>query len=124
MSQLHRTPARDRLRFLVVGSAWASALLVGTGWALVATAPIIALTVAVVVGGRRWRPVLPFAVALGLSQGVAIALWATSASPEPSLTKSYDPVHAGITVALGVLAAVAAHVTTFRRRRSTAAVAG
>jgi hypothetical protein len=123
MSHLARTAARDRLRFLIVGSAWASALLVGTGWALVATAPIVALTVASAVGGRRWRPVLPFAVALTLSQAVAIALWATSAPPEPSLTKSYEPIHAGITVALGVAAAVAAHVTTFRRRRASAVAA-
>ncbi|QQD76392.1 hypothetical protein I8920_01025 [Curtobacterium sp. YC1] len=106
-----RTAAR-----IVVVSAWASAGLVATGWALVGTAPMVVLLVATVAGGRRWRPVLPWAVALAASQATAIALWASHEDPPPSLTKDLDPVHAVVTIALAVGAAVAAHVTNRRAR--------
>ena len=109
----------------VIASAWSAALLVGTGWALVGTLPIVILGAAAVIGGRRWRLVLPFAVALALSQALAIAFWATRETPPPSLTKDYDPIHLGITVALAIAAALAAHYTVWRgRKRAAARIAG
>lgn len=116
-----RSASPRRLTYVVVGSAWSAALLVGTGWALVGTLPIVILGAAVVIGRPRWRLVIPFAAALALSQAIAIALWATRETPPPSLTKDYDPVHVGITVALAVAAALAAHYTVWRDRRHAAA---
>jgi hypothetical protein len=111
-----RTAPLDHRARVIIGTAWASALLVGTGWALVATAPILILGIAAATKGPRWRIVLPPAAALALSQAVAIALWATRETPPPSLTKDLDPVHAGITVALGAIAALTAHYAVRRDR--------
>lgn len=116
-----RSASPRRLAFVVIGSAWSAALLVGTGWALVGTVPILILGTAVIVGGRRWRLVLPAAAALALSQAVAIALWATRDTPPPSLTKDYHPVHVGITIALAIAAALTAHLVVRRNRVGAAA---
>lgn len=65
---------RARVTYVVIGSAWTAALLVGTGWALVGTLPILILGVAVIIGRRRWLLTLPFAIALAVSQAIALVL--------------------------------------------------
>jgi hypothetical protein len=116
----HATPS-SRLTNVILGSAWSSVLLVSTGWPLIGTVPILVLTTAVIIGGRRWRLVLPFAATLALSQTVAIGLWATRENPPPSLTKDYDPLHVALTVALGAFTALAAHYVVRRNRKRIAA---
>ncbi|MBF4571973.1 hypothetical protein ITJ64_05530 [Herbiconiux sp. VKM Ac-1786] len=124
MSQATRrtraTPS-NRLTYVILGSAWSSIVLVSTGWALIGTVPILVLTATVIIGGSRWRLVLPFAAAFTLSQTVAIGLWATRETPPPSLTKDYDPLHVALTVALGATTAFAAHYAVRCNRKRIAA---
>lgn len=90
-------------------SAWAVPALVATGFAMIAVLPTTILTIATF-RDARLRALRWWAVAVAVVYGSGLALWALSADPAPSLTKSLHPVHAGLIIAAGIAYAVRYHL--------------
>jgi len=90
-------------------SAWAVPALVATGFAMVAIVPTTILAIATF-RDARLRALRWWAVAVAAAYGSGLVLWAVSADPAPSLTKSLHPVHAGLIIAAGIAYAVRYHL--------------
>ncbi|MGW6128733.1 hypothetical protein ACWFNE_01775 [Cellulomonas sp. NPDC055163] len=97
----------------MIVSAWAVALLVPGGFAMLAVVPVVTLTVRTL-RDARLRALRWWAVAVAAAYASGLAAWAVRPDRAASLSKDLHPVHAAAIVAASLAFAFRYHL--LRRR--------